>query len=192
MHNPTLSHFAWNCRVRRAFRSTATILLACCALALTGAPPVVEAKDAPAVLPAPSAGKAIVCIYRLSKFLGNAKHDNLFVNNVPLATLYNGEYAFMEVSPGTVIVSGLPKSYYGGVLMSSAAAVHDIHQKENERIRIEAEAGKTYYMKWTISSVEVSSIKVTLEDPATGAMEMSKLHLAKPPEDKDKGKPEQK
>jgi hypothetical protein len=177
---------------KATLRSIAIVLLACCTLALTGTPPVAAAKDAPAVLPAPSAGKAIVCLYRLSKFIGTAKHDNLYVNGVILATLYNGEYACTEVSPGAVIVSGLPKMYYGGVLMSSAAAVHDIHQKENERIRIDAEAGKTYYLKWTISSVEVSSIKVTLVDPATGAKEMSKLHLSKPPDEKDKEKQEQK
>jgi hypothetical protein len=191
MHNPTISLFARNCRVPRAFRLTATILLACCALALTSVPPVAAAKDAPAVLPAPSAGKAIVCIYRVSRFTGSAAHDNLFVNGVFLATLLNGEYAFMEVSPGTVVISGLPKMYYGGVIQSTGAAMNDARKKENERYRFEAEAGKTYYLKWT-SEAMATGIKVTPEDPSVGAKEMSKLHLSKPPEDKDKQQPEQK
>ncbi len=37
-----------------------------------------------------------------------------------------------------------------------------------------------------------TGIKVTLQDPLVGAREMSKLHLSKPPEDKDQEKPEAK
>jgi hypothetical protein len=194
MHHVSLSIFARNCRVRHIFRSTATILLASCALALTGAPPVAAAQDAkPAAMPtSPSPGKALICVYRLSKFIGNAKHDSLSVNGVPLATLHNGEYASIEVLPGSVTISGTPEMYYGGVIQSTAATVRNTTKKENERIRFDAEAGKTYYLRWTISSPEYSSIKVTPVDEATGAKEMSKLHPAKPPEDKDKEKQEQK
>jgi hypothetical protein len=170
---------------KATLRSTATILLACCALALTVAPPIAAAKDAPAVLPAPSEGKAIVCIYRVYRFTGSASHDHLYVNGVFLAKLLNGEYAFMEVAPGTVVVTGLPDMYYGGVIQSTGAALSDARKKENERIRFEAEAGKTYYMKWT-SEAMASGIKVTPEDPSVGAKEMSKLHLSKPPDEKDK------
>jgi hypothetical protein len=191
MHNPTIRLFVRNCRVRRAFRSIAIALLACYVLSITGAPPVAAAKDAPAVLPAPSEGKAIVCIYRVSRFTGSAAHDHLYINGVFLAKLLNGEYAYMEVSPGTVIVTGLPDMYYGGVIQSTGAALSDARKKENERIRFEAEAGKTYFLKWT-SEAMASGIKVTPEDPSVGAKEMSKLHLSKPPEDKDKEKPEQK
>jgi len=188
MHIATLSGFARDGRVTRAFRSSATILLACCALALSGTLPVAAAQDAktPSVLPAPSADKAMVCIYRISRFTGSASHDYLYINDVFLTTLLNGEYAFMEVSPGTVVVSGLPKMYYGSVIQSAGAALNDLRKKENERIRIEVEADKTYYLKWTAGPM-ATGIKVTLEDPSTGAKEMSKLHQStKPPEDKDK------
>jgi hypothetical protein len=192
MHNPALSLFARDCRVTRAFRSTATILLACCALALTGAPPVAAAQDAkPAAMPtAPSPGKALVCIYRVSRFTGSASHDNLYVNGVFLATLLNGEYACTEVEPGTVVISGLTKMYYGSVTMSVGAALNDARKKENERIHFEAEANKTYYLKWTAGTM-ATNVKVTPEDPSVGAREMSKLHLSKPPEDKDKDKEKQ-
>jgi hypothetical protein len=190
MHIATLSLFARTCRVKRAFRTTATILLACCALAFTGAPPIAAAKDAPAVLPAPSAGKAIICIYRVYRFTGSASHDHLYVNGVFLAKLLNSEYAFMEVSPGTVVVAGVPDMYYGGITQSVGAALAEARKKENERIHFEAEAGKTYYLKWTAGAMG-TDIKVTPEDPSVGAKEMSKLHLSKPPEDTDKGKPEQ-
>jgi hypothetical protein len=93
----------------------------------------------------------------------------------------------MEVSPGTAVVSGLPKMYYGGVIQSTGAALNDATKKENERIRVEAEAGKTYYLKWT-SEAMASGIKVTLMDPETGAKEMKKLHPSKPPAASDAGK----
>ncbi|MGO9638678.1 MAG: DUF2846 domain-containing protein [Terracidiphilus sp.] len=166
-------------------------MLACCALAFTSAPPVAAAKDAPAVLPAPSKGKAIVCIYRVYRFTGSASHDHLYINGVFLAKLLNSEYAFMEVSPGTVVVSGVPDMYYGGITQSVGAALAEARKKENERIRFEAEAGKTYYLKWTAEPMG-TGIKVTPEDSSVGAKEMSKLHLSKPPEDQDKGKQEQK
>jgi hypothetical protein len=191
VHNATLSCFAPNRRAKRTFRLTATLLLAGWVLALPGISPPAAAKDAPAVLPAPSPGKALVCIYRVSRFTGSAAHDHLYINGAFLAKLLNGEYAFMEVSPGTVVVTGLPDMYYGGVIQSTGAALSDARKKENERIRFEAEAGKTYYLKWT-SEAMATGIKVTPMDEATGAKEMSKLHLSKPPDEKDSVKPEAK
>lgn len=143
------------------------------------AKPAPEAKPLPA---APSAGKALVIIYRPGRFTGSAAHDHLYVNGIYLAYLKNGEYAWMEVDPGTVVVVGLPEMYYaGGAAISSYAAIKNETKKENERIRFEAEAGKSYYMKWT-SEAMATGIKVTMQDPGVGAKEMSKLHLAKPVE----------
>jgi len=191
MHNTAVSGVARKCRGKGGSRSIATFLLACCVLALPDNLPVAAAKDAPAVLPAPSAGKATVCIYRVSRFTGSAAHDHLYINGVFLAKLLNGEYAFMEVSPGTVVVTGLPDMYYGGVIQSTGAALNEATKKENERIRIEAEASKTYYMKWT-SEAMATGIKVTQVDEATGTREIKKLHVSKPAEEKDSDKQEAK
>jgi hypothetical protein len=140
---------------------------------------------------APSAGKALVCIYRQSRAVGSAAHDHLYVNGVYVGTLLNGEYTWTEVPPGTVVIAGMAKMYYGpSVIMSTAAAVNQT-RKEDERLRFEAEAGKIYYMKWT-SGVAASGIKVTLEDTSVGAKEMSKLHPTKISEEKDKETQEQK
>lgn len=191
MQNATLRGFAVDCRGKRGFHPFATLLVAVCALALSCALPVVSAKDASAVLPAPSPGKALVCIYRVSRFTGSASHDHLYINGVFLAKLLNGEYAFMEVSPGTVVVTGLPDMYYGGIIQSTGAALSEARKKENERIRFEAEAGKTYFLKWTAEPMG-TGIKVTPMDEATGAKEMSKLHLSKQPEEQESMKPEAK
>jgi hypothetical protein len=194
MHNSAIGGSTGNCRGKLAFHSFAVILLACCALALLATPAIAAAQGSkpPAPPTAPSAGKALVCLYRLSKAVGSAAHDSLFVNGVFLATLLNGEYDCVEAPPGTVVVSGTSKMYYGpSVIMSSAAAITDAKKKENERIRFEAEAGKTYYMRWT-SGMFASGIKVTPVDEATGAKEMSKLHVSKPPEAKPDEKQETK
>jgi hypothetical protein len=161
------------------------MLLAFSAMALILIGPISAGDSkAPAMVPAPSEGKAIVCIYRVGRFTGSAAHDELYVNDTHLAKLLNSEYAFMEVAPGTVVISGLPKMYYGGIIQSTGAALNEARKKENERARFEAEAGKTYYFKWT-SGAMATGIKVTPEDPAVGAKEMSKLHLSKPPDDKE-------
>jgi hypothetical protein len=75
--------------------------------------------------------------------------------------------------------------------MSAGAALNQARQKENERARFEAEAGKTYYFKWTAGAM-ATGIKVTPEDPKVGAKEMSKLHPSAPVDDKEEAKPETK
>ena len=180
-------------RLLGAYRSLASLLLAFLAFAFLFTGPLCVAEDSktPAVLPAPSAGKAIVCIYRVYRFTGSASHDEIFVNDTHLGKLLNSEYEFTEVPPGTVVIAGLPKMYYGSVTMSIGAALNDARKKENERARFEAEAGKTYYFKWTAGTM-ATMIKVTPEDSGVGAKEISKLHLSKPPEEKDAAKPETK
>jgi hypothetical protein len=136
-------------------------------------------------------GKALVYIYRVGRFTGSASHDHLYVNGVYLAYLKNGEYAGMEVGPGKVVVTGLPEMYTVDIFTAAGSAVNDATKKENERIRFQAIAGKTYYLKWT-SSTMATGIKVTQMDPADGAREMSKLHPSKPveqPNDNRRGAP---
>ena len=155
--------------------------------------PSVSAQDSKteAVLPAPSEGKAIVCIYRTYRFTGSAAHDEIYVNGTHIGKLLNSEYGFTEVTPGTVVIAGLPKMYTVDVFTAAGSAVNDLTRKENERARFEAEAGKTYYFKWT-SGTMATGIKVTPVDAASGAKDIRKLHLTKPPEDKGGAKPEAK
>jgi len=178
---------------RKTSKSFASLLLVLIAMAVffTGLISLAKDSNASGVLPAPSSGKAIVCIYRSYRFTGSSAHDELYINGTHLAKLLNSEYAFMEVPPGTVVISGLPKEYYGSAIMSIGAAANQARQKENERARFEAEAGKTYYYKWT-SGPMATGIKITPEDPAKGAKEIRKLHLSKPVDDKEEAKPETK
>jgi len=201
MRKVTLDGVARVCRFKSVFHILATILLAFLALMVFGkwpaglaqdAKPAATAQDEKAAAPtpptAPSPGKALIYIYRVGRFVGSASHDHLFINGVYLAYLMNGEYAWMEVDPGTAVVTGMPEMYYGSIIQSAGAALNDARKKENERIRLDVEPGKTYYLKWT-SGTMATGIKVTLEDPGVGAKEMSKLHPSKPvvqPDDKTK------
>src|SRR5579862_4459629 len=162
-------------------KSLASILVVLGAMTLLTTGPISHAQNSE--LPLPSSGKAMVCIYRTYRFTGSSAHDELYVNGTHLAKLLNSEYAFMEVPAGTVVISGLPKEYYGSAIMSIGAALNQARQKENERARFEAEAGKTYYFKWT-SGTMATMIKVMPVDSDAGAREIRKLHLSKPPEDK--------
>jgi hypothetical protein len=182
MQTTTMSGAA-NRRAKGPLSLMAALLLACCALASAG----MACADAAKPPSAPSAGKALVCIYRVYRFTGSASHDALYVNDTPVGTLLNSEYACTEVAPGTVVISGLPKMYYGGVTQSVGAALAEARKKENERARFDAEANKAYYLKWT-SEAMATGIKVTMQDPATGAKEMSKLHPTKPPEQPEEKK----
>jgi len=191
MRNTVFSSVAALCP-RGACRLLASLLLAfgVMAVLLTGF--ISFAKDkTESVLPAPSSGKAIVCIYRTYRFTGSSSHDEIYVNGKHLGKLLSSEYEFTEVEPGTVVIAGFPKEYYGSVTMSAMAAANQARQKEHERARFEAEAGKTYYFKWTAGAA-ATGIKVTPEDPDKGAKEISKLHLSKPPDDKEEAKPETK
>jgi uncharacterized protein DUF2846 len=178
---------------RGVSRSLASLLLAFGAMAFLFSGPISVAQDSntPGVLPAPSSGKAIVCIYRTYRFTGSSSHDELYVNGIHLGKLLNSEYEFMEVPPGTVVISGVPKEYYGSIVMSAAALANQARQKENERARFEAQAGQTYFFKWTAGAF-ATGIKVTPEDPGKGAKEIRKLHPSKPVDDKEEAKPETK
>ena len=191
MRKSVFSGFA-ELRARMRLVSPVFILVAIAAIAFLSTGPLVRAQGkTAAVLPAPSTGKAMVCIYRPGRFVGSAAHDELYVNDTHVGKLLNGEYTFAEVPAGTVVISGLPKMYYGSAVMSAGAALNQARQKENERARFEAEAGKTYYFKWT-SGTMATGIKVTAVDNDTGAKEMSKLHITAPPDDKEQRKSETK
>lgn len=184
MHQNAMSGAAGNCRAKGPLCFMVALLLACSTPVFAGA----ASKDKDTAKPpsAPSAGKALVCIYRVYRFTGSASHDALFVNDTPVGTLLNSEYTCTEVAPGTVVISGLPKMYYGGITQSIGAALAEARKKENERARFDAEADKAYYLKWTAEAM-ATGIKVTMQDPSVAIKEMSKLHPSKPPQEKDSG-----
>ena len=177
--------------MRNHFFTNLLLVFSAMAFLFGGTVSVAQDSKTPGELPAPSSGKAIVCIYRTYRFTGSSSHDEIFVNGKHLGKLLSSEYEFTEVDPGTVVIAGFPKEYYGSAVMSVMAAANQARQKEHERARFEAEAGKTYFFKWTAGAA-ATGIKVTPEDPDKGAKEILKLHLSQPPNDKEEAKPEAK
>ncbi|HYM05298.1 MAG TPA: hypothetical protein VEU11_01945 [Terriglobales bacterium] len=55
--------------------------------------------------PPPSAGKALIYIYRPGRMLGAAIHFTVFINDYFLAEIHNSNYAAYEVPEGQVVVT---------------------------------------------------------------------------------------
>jgi hypothetical protein len=122
------------------------------------------------------AGKALIYVYRPGSTVGAANHPRLFVNDEFLADLHSSDYASREVLPGTVVFSFLPKSTVDITLYQTLS--NNLKKKKTEVLRIEVEAGKTYYLKWSYGGFG-GLHPLKLVDAATGAKGMTGLHLAK-------------
>jgi hypothetical protein len=124
--------------------------------------------------PAPAPDKALVYVYRKSSFVGSAGYDKLYINGHFVARIYTGGYVPYEVSPGTVSFALNPKAEIipGDVLV---AALSNLDQTKYEKLRIEAEAGKTYYVNLYTQFIGHG---MKLVDEAIGAKEIGSLKLS--------------
>ena len=124
--------------------------------------------------PAPTPGKALVYVYRKSSFVGSAGYDKLYINGHFVTRIYTGGYVPYEVPPGTVSFALNPKAEIipGDVLV---AALSNLDQTKYEKLRIEAEAGKTYYVNLYTQFIGHG---MKLVDEATGAKEIGSLKLS--------------
>jgi hypothetical protein len=120
----------------------------------------------------PSAGKALIYAYRGGSMLGAAGYDHIYVNDAYFGTLHVSNYLQREVLPGTVVFACVPREKWipGALLLS---AITNSQNKKYERLKIDVEAGKTYYVRWHIGS------KMNLVDETIGVKEMKGLHPAK-------------
>lgn len=93
----------------------------------------------------PSAGKALIYVYRKKQLGGSGQHDKIYVNGAFLVELHDGRNASMEVPQGQVVVISsqykLSKADMFGPPTSNLA-------KRAGRIQFDVEAGKTYYIEW--------------------------------------------
>jgi hypothetical protein len=119
----------------------------------------------------PVAGKALVYVYRQGSMLGAANYDRIYVNSDYFAALHNSNYAMAEVQPGTVVFAAVPRQILIPGALATGALINSL-KKKYEKLRIEVEGGKTYYVKWHLGNMK-------LVDATTGIKEMTGLHLAK-------------
>ncbi len=142
--------------------------------------------------PAPSAGKALIFVYRVghrnrwpfsnstlfSSAVGFAQYDRIYTNGDFLASLHNSNYAQREVQPGQVSFRAISKIKYmpGVTIVQSSEA----ETEPPELLRIQVKARNTYYVKWSATMMPPYS-KLTLVNAAKGTKEM---HGLRPAEDK--------
>jgi hypothetical protein len=148
------------------------LILVCCALAFAASPsaPAAPVPQEPAPASTSAAKpepQALIYIYRQRHTLGAAGHPIIFVNHEYLGELHNSDYAQYKVPSGTVLV-GATNAIMGSQVPGEEAV--------RVRVEIDAEAGKTYYLKWSVSS---SGGKMQLVDAAKGAKEIKGLHPVK-------------
>ena len=106
------------------------VLLAGCGA--TGAPFVLEKNS--------SNAKAIIYFYRPSIAINCCVAPNVFVNNHKIGQLKNGGYLSATVSPGSVDLETVNESVGFKPL----------------KLSIEAEAGQTYYFRWSAAAVHTT------------------------------------
>jgi hypothetical protein len=111
----------------------------------------------------------VVYVYRKGNFVGAATESHIFVNGKHLTKLRNSAYAPALVSPGPVLFSTLPRINWA---LPVLAALSSLEQKQYERLRFDAEAGKTYYVQWSIGD------KMKLVDAKNGERDIQGLRLS--------------
>ena len=136
-------------------------------------------KFTPVAGPAPD--EALIYVYRKSSIVGAAGYDKLYVNNDYIGALHSGGYTYCEVPQGLAVFYVNPKAAYiplGGIL--EAAALANLDKSKYEKLRLQVDAGKTYYVKWYIESPVSHGLR--LVDNSVGEKEIRSLSLCKPGE----------
>jgi len=108
------------------------------------------AGQAPA--PPPTARKALVYVFREKAKLGGAGvYGQVFVNDEFLASLHNGDCAQREVPEGTVVFSSMTRLTGPWKALSPGQGELGYKaDKPGELLRMEVQAGNTYYVEWYI------------------------------------------
>ena len=122
--------------------------------------------------------KALIYVYRKSSMVGAAGFDKVYVNQNLFTTLRSGGYAPYEVSPGIVsfsLTARMAKS------LGLTAVITNTDDQKNEKLKINAEPGRTYFIKLYVTG---SGHELKVVDSATGIKEIRGLHLSKVAGDK--------
>lgn len=115
--------------------------------------------------------KALVYIYRKAALSGIAGNHHIFVNNQPVTSLYSGSYYPYFATPGTNIFSSK--------MISPAVIMNQIMNamSEGDVCRLDAEAGKTYYVQFRIATTWGPKIRQV--EAERGEKDVVKCRLAK-------------
>ena len=100
--------------------------------------------------PQPPPGKALVYVYRKSSMVGVVGYDRIFVNHDFAGDLHSGGYCVYEMPAGTNVFYIVPRIAWTPIALD-LALLTNFQNKQYEKLRFNAEAGKTYYVNVYIS-----------------------------------------
>ena len=116
-------------------------------------------------------GKAVIYVYRKAALGGVLGNHHIYANGQPVTSLYSGSYYPYLAEPGT--------NYLSSEMVSLAIAINmSMNAQFKHRVcRIEAEAGKTYYVQFEIATSWGPIM--TEVDANTGSRDIRECNLAK-------------
>ena len=92
--------------------------------------------------------KALVYIYRQASFVGGANSFKIWVNDNHVTDLKNGGYYAYMADPGELSFKVKKNLDFFDVVFGGWGLHYAIWEKQKERLKINVEAGKTYYIKY--------------------------------------------
>ena len=121
--------------------------------------------------PQPASGKALVYVYRKSSIVGAAGYDKIYVNDDYLADLHSGGYCTHEIPEGTNVFYVIPRASW---IPLDIALLTNFQKTKYEKLRFDAEVGKTYYVNVYVA---FAGHDMKLVEDVPGSKQISKLDL---------------
>jgi hypothetical protein len=107
--------------------------------------------------------KAVVYLYRKSRFVGAANTAEIFINNQYAGKLVNGSYCTYVTEPGPVEIKALQKV---PTIFVAAAIISKLVGKQ-PLIEFTADPGQEYFMEFNVAGYKVKQVT---KDKALGIM----------------------
>jgi len=120
--------------------------------------------------------KALVYMYRTSSFVGSDNTYRIWINDTHVTDMGNGGYYPYIADPGELAFKIKIRP-----TILNFGAMHLLAEKEQVVLKIQVEAGKTYYVKhkWSSQMKLANVALMVLVDEETGSREIVKCKKAK-------------
>lgn len=107
--------------------------------------------------------KAVIYVYRKSRFVGAANTAEIFINNHYAGKLVNGSYCTYVTEPGRIEIKALQKV---PIIFVAAALISKLAGKQ-PLIEFTADLGREYFLEFNVAGYKVKQVS---KDKALGMM----------------------
>ena len=107
--------------------------------------------------------KAVIYVYRKSRFVGAANTAEIFINNQYAGKLANGSYCTHVTEPGRIEIKALQKV---PTIFVAAAIISKLVGKQ-PLIEFTADPGREYFLEFNVAGYKVKQVS---KDEALGVM----------------------